>query len=137
MKIDRITGNVLLSDEVLGPALTSELCERSPIGFRREFVNNSWETYRGRIKDSDGEFAVAIFVKNNRISEMHLAKIQGVGSWASWSEESELQKQMEHNRILKATLGAPPYHFSWGEVFSVYDSKSGASEIIIRYAQNV
>ena len=45
-----------------------------------------------------------------------------------------MERKALHDARLKATLGNPPYDFAWGKVLSVYDSRSGASSVIIRYS---
>jgi hypothetical protein len=56
------------------------------------------------------------------------------GTWADWSEVNEQSRKSLHDTLLSADLGAAPYHFAWGNVMSVYDERSGASRIIVRYA---
>jgi len=54
-------------------------------------------------------------------------------SWSNWVEEKELQQKAIHDSLLFKMLNQPPYKYSWGEVQSVYDARSGGSSIIISY----
>jgi hypothetical protein len=137
--LDATTGSVMLGDSgVLGSHLTKKyFCEEGSARFRQVSANNDWARFSCRVTDHHGEFAISVILKSNRISEIHLAKVQGPGSWGNWSEESEREKQVEHDRMLENILGKPPYRYPWGEIVSVYDAKGGASEIVIRYTNSV
>lgn len=54
-------------------------------------------------------------------------------SWSDWSEKKELQRKEIHDQRLASTTGNESYFYSWGEVWSGYDAKSGGSLISIRY----
>ena len=54
-------------------------------------------------------------------------------SWENWSKEEQLKKKDKHDIWLKTNIGKPPYKYSWGEISSNYDPRSGSSMITIRY----
>lgn len=58
-----------------------------------------------------------------------------IPSWDNWSKEKEINKKAEHDKWLQENLGNPPYKYSWGEITSKYDMRSGSSSITIRYAK--
>lgn len=136
MKIDSMTGSVALEGtDLLGPDLRKEIFLASPLGqrSRRGTVNEQWVSYLVSVKDGSDEFALTAVFSGGWIAEIRLAKTDAAKSWADWSEEMELQRKAEHDRLLNAMLGRVSGRFPWGEVVSVFDSRSGASEIIIRY----
>src|SRR4030095_8977771 len=134
MKIDSMTGSVELEGaDLLGPGLRKESFLSSPLGqrSRRGVVNKQLMSYMLSTKDGSDEFAVTALFSGDQIAEIHLAKNDSVTSWGHWSEEKELQRKAEHDRLLSAMLGRASGQFPWGEVASVFDSRSGASVIII------
>ncbi len=52
--------------------------------------------------------------------------------WENWSEEVELGKKELYSTVLTKWLG-DDRQFSWGEVDTTYDEKSGSSSIMIHY----
>lgn len=56
-----------------------------------------------------------------------------LASWNNWSESEEQSKKDEHDKWLLRNIGEPPYNYSWGEISSNYDPRSGSSMITIRY----
>ena len=44
-----------------------------------------------------------------------------------------MERKALHDAQLQAMLGDLPYEFAWGKVMSIYDSRSAASRLIIRY----
>jgi hypothetical protein len=55
-------------------------------------------------------------------------------SWADWSEENELKKQLEYEAWLEREIGSAR-SFEWGTINSYYDAKGGSSGIIIIYKE--
>lgn len=54
--------------------------------------------------------------------------------WSNWSENQELERKRIHDQLLEKDLGRPPYAYAWGKIESVYDSKDGASSIVVTYS---
>lgn len=62
-------------------------------------------------------------------------------SWSNWSEEGELKRKQLNEELLfrifndgvKRNKFPERYDFTWGHIISVYDQKSGGSDIILRY----
>ena len=135
MRIDSQTGVVELEGiGLIGPQ-SMETFRASALGRNARLiaVSGRWETYSAATASGTEEFALTLLFFGARLAEIHLAKIKAGASWANWSKENELKTEEEHNRLLAAVLGQPPYQFSWGEVLSVFDPKSGASKIVVRY----
>jgi len=54
-------------------------------------------------------------------------------SWDDWTKENEMARKMVHDALLSENLGTPPYDYTWGKVFSVFDERRGGSCIIVDY----
>lgn len=65
-------------------------------------------------------------------------------SWSNWSEEGELKRKNLNEELLceifccdiKQNSLPSEYHFTWGNVTSYYDPRSGGSSVILRYSNN-
>lgn len=64
---------------------------------------------------------------------MSITKDGNIPNWDNWSEQEQLIKKDEHDKWLQNNIGSAPYKFSWGEISSNYDPRSGSSKIAIRY----
>jgi hypothetical protein len=142
MLIDKLTGAVTVGDVSIVPALT-----RADLKSSRDF--SAWESYVGdgityfsyrrKVIENDGQhILIMAFFHLERLTEVELFYLlpnePESSGWENWSEAQEMERKALHDTQLKATLGDPPYDFAWGKVFSVYDSRSGASLLIIRYS---
>jgi hypothetical protein len=67
------------------------------------------------------------------IGLFHDAKALG-SSWADWSEEKERQRKQIHGHWLRALTGHASHVYTWGEIWSGFDPKSGSSSIVIQYS---
>ena len=88
-----------------------------------------------------GGRTVLLFLSFNLQSRLGTIQIsvQGDGyptSWEKWSEQQELNRKAEHDSWLASELGSPPYQYSWGEIESTYDQRTGSSLISVRYYKN-
>lgn len=85
----------------------------------------------------DGEYFIVViyFNKNDLLEFVDLALMHNgnVPSWDNWSETEERKRKDEHDKWLEKSIGRPPYKYSWGEISSDYDPRSGSSTITIRY----
>jgi hypothetical protein len=54
--------------------------------------------------------------------------------WADWSLDKELEYKEMNDRLIRESLGSPPYQYEWGNVSSTYDAKSGYSVIVFQYS---
>jgi hypothetical protein len=136
MNIEVLTGQMRFED--LGP-VDPGLTKASFLKLHSKRIqlvssHGEWATYRGRVSETEGEFVLTIIFKGESLFEVRLAKV-GPNSWAAWDEAGEHRRKAEHDSILNNALGQPPGRFQWGEALSVFDAKSAASEIIIRYQQ--
>jgi hypothetical protein len=67
------------------------------------------------------------------IGLFHDAKALG-SSWADWSEEKERQRKQIHDHWLRELTGHASHVYTWGEIWSGFDPKSGSSSIVIQYS---
>lgn len=143
MVIDKGTGAVTIGDFSISPALT-----RSALKSSSDF--SSWKSYTGdaiayfsykrKLVDTDGQQILMMpFFHLERLTQVELFYLlpdePESSGWEDWSEAQEMKRKALHDAQIKATLGNPPYDFAWGEVLSVYDSRSGASLVIVRYRE--
>jgi hypothetical protein len=81
-------------------------------------------------------FAIVLYFNNNNLIDfltLSMTSDENIPSWDSWSEFDELKKKDEHDKWLESNIGKPPYKYSWGDISSDYDPRSGSSIITVRY----
>jgi hypothetical protein len=140
--IARTTGEVELpSNGVrISPSLTREEFLASALArASRELVRNEpYCTFALPPAQFDAhQFAWSLSFHGSRLESVTIACADPEfgSSWADWSEERELARKRFHDVLLQSVLG-PDWNrhpFSWGRVDSVFDQKSGASSIVLRY----
>jgi hypothetical protein len=138
ISLDRHTGAVSLPGLLVETSLTREAFLASPAAAEREIFtqNEPWCSYKlSKVPHADTEFIVILFFHGERLTDVHLfdayPPLTGE-SWADWSEEKELARKERHEEWLRQ-WDAPVGKYSWGEVWSEYDPRSGSSDIGIRY----
>ncbi len=122
----------------ISPFLHKDQFLSSKLGANSDCVvsNEPWNTYEIQDVTIDGHsFVITLVFKNEMLVCVNLYQILDPKStsWAAHSEEVELARKSEHDKLLKSFLGDPPYSFKWGQIESLHDSRQGASEIIVRY----
>lgn len=141
MQIAKDTGSVTIAEISISPNLT-----RSALKVSQDF--SAWQSYVGDaisyfsykrrvIENESQRILVAVFFHVEQLTEVELFYLlpnePESSGWENWSEAQEVERKALHETQLQATLGESPYEFEWGKVLSVYDSRSGASHLIIRY----
>ena len=82
------------------------------------------------------KFMVVLFFNQKDmiyLVNMSLSDDGNVLSWNNWSEDEAIKIKERHDQWLEDSIGKPPYKYSWGEISSNYDPRSGSSMITIRY----
>ncbi len=82
-------------------------------------------------------FIVVLYFNQNDIIDFINISLSGDGNvptWNDWSESKELKRKESHDKWLEKNIGKPPYKYSWGEISSNYDPRSGSSMITIKYS---
>jgi hypothetical protein len=138
IQADKRSGAFMLPGGVVDPALTREAFLASPLAEGHEiFVQNEpWCSYKlKRFPVQDTEFIVVLFFADQRLTTVSLfdalPELTG-GSWDDWSEEKEMARKRRHEEWL-ARWDLPIGTYPWGTVDSVYDPRSGASDIWVTY----
>jgi len=135
--IDRATGTLSIENcpLVVGPELTRGEFLASSLGDDAQPVieHEEWSSFQASIFIAHEPFVLTLYFKGQTLAEAHLCLKTGESGWNSWSEDVETRRKALHDEYLSQWFGSPPYQYRWGEVVSVYDERSGASEIIARY----
>lgn len=92
--------------------------------------NQGWSTYRF---SPDQKVFFAVQFKNCVIEQICIAFALNENDPNLWTVESEAARKLLNDQMLREEIGAPPYRFSWGQIESVSDPRSGASQIIVTY----
>jgi hypothetical protein len=136
--IDSATGQIRLPlDRIqIGSSLTREQFLASPLAERcRELVCN--EPYCSfalpTVQFNNHTFAWSLWFCGSVLQRVLIqcADVEFGSSWSDWSEEREKSRKQLHDSLIRSLLGQD---FSWGSVYSDYDSKSGFSSIGVVYA---
>lgn len=93
--------------------------------------NKGWSTYR--LSPDEKVFFIVQF-KNDVIEQVRIAIALNANDPNPWTVKSETARKSLHDQLLQEEIGPPPYRFSWGQIESVTDPRSGASQIIMTYA---
>lgn len=119
----------------VGPSLCRTDFLASPIEHSVHVDNDPWVSYRLPPQDLGGaSFSVVLYFHEDRLDAVELSHSSDAygQSWESWSEGKELQRKEFHDSWLsRQNIALRSY--GWGTVDSVYDAKSGASVIVLRY----
>ncbi len=132
------TGGLQIKGVTLSPKFTKNEFTNSDLAYDILREDNYGHTrYQLKPQFIWGErWAILLYFNPDQILEMislGLLDDEKLHSWENWSEEKELQKKAKHDLFLAQNLGDPPYEYWWGEISSQYESRSGSSNITIRY----
>ena len=136
--IDEKTGELISENGVvIGPNLKRDSFLASEIGVSSKiFVRNEpWCSYRIEgLKISGLVFVVVLYFYGLDLNEIEICNsdVRFGETWSDWSLENELKRKQSHDKWLDQIIGSKR-NFSWGDIFSVYDQRSGGSSIKIRY----
>ena len=119
----------LTKDEFIKSTLFGEVLNQQVYSFTNYYL-------KPQLIGKDNFILVLYFNPNNIIDsvDLSLSRDENIPSWNNWSEGEELKKKDEHDKWLERKIGKPPYKYSWGEISSNYDPRSGSSMITIRYS---
>lgn len=153
MRIEPETGVVHLPDFSIEPSLRRTDLES---GALRDALtplvdNPPWMSYSLRGGVAEGaRVLVALYFEgeNLRSIDVVITDEPEGASWDDWSIEKEAATKERHDALCREWLGSPSeqlrssearisdslrFDLPWGKVWSGYDSRSGASSIVIRY----
>lgn len=120
--------------------LTLDQFEKSALArvSREASQNAPWSRYQFKPVVIAGEsFAGDICFKVGRVYSITLCVLrkEAGDSWAEWSENGEIERRKFHDSLLASALGIgwEQRRFGWGSLYSVFDQRSGGSNIEIIY----
>lgn len=140
--INSKNGNLNLNDFELTPFSKFELTDQFQevnIQEIRDF-NNGWK-WLGiiNLKVDNRYFDFSLGYYKNRLNLILLTFKESPSvdksTWKDWSEEKELNNQKKFENWLNNELDEVR-NFNWGDIHSIYDSKSGFASINIDYKKN-
>ncbi|MFD2214557.1 hypothetical protein [Metabacillus endolithicus] len=131
--IDKITGSIILDNGniVLNSEMTPETFMTTSL-YKGGIVNNNY-ILKDTQEVNGKRFLLTLFFNNGKLKEVHLSEVINGLSWNNWTEDVEIAKKKSHDQWLLTVLGNESYHYSWGNVESVFDKKGCVSSIILRY----
>jgi len=111
--------------------LGNQVLDYQEYGYTRYYI-------KPQLIDNDEFLMVLLFNPEGIIEFIELAlTINGaIPTWDNYSKDSELDRKDKHDKWLIRKAGNPPYKYSWGEISSNYDPRSGSSMITIKYKYN-
>jgi len=141
--IDKDTGILKLNELTVSPSITCEEFLSSSVGKKAGIFleNTPFCSYRLEMELPDekrkaGKWSVILYFSGNTIEMVSLTVLDDMygTSWDDWSEEKEMERKKYHDEWLEFYIDLKsPYSFPWGEIISVYDSRTGGSSIFIKY----
>lgn len=137
--IDIKRGNISLNGFILKRGLTKDVFIKSNL--MGDVLSQNASIYtnyylKPQFIGSERFTVVLYFNQSNLIEFINISLLSdgNIPSWDNWSENEELNRKVEHDKWLESKIGKPPYKYSWGEISSAYDPRSGSSMITIRYS---
>lgn len=96
--------------------------------------NENWRSFQ--LKKSGEPFVVSVFFQDEmlKILEFTAADAEFGTTWDDWSLEHEMARKRKNDTWLVSQGFSENESYSWGQIRSVYDSKSGGSFITVQYA---
>lgn len=140
--IDVATGNITIKHAALaiGPSLARDDFLTSALGRSAQVnvENEPYCSYAAQIPTGNlmslPAWLTLYFYHQQLESVSIMASDDRCGaSWNDWSEEKEHERKRFHDQWLADTIGSTNAHFSWGQLSSDYDARSGFSSIHVQY----
>jgi hypothetical protein len=98
-------------------------------------TNDAWQPYSIReLISNDRRLGLFLVFRNGRLKMLSFAYAHKDESWATWSEQGEMEREKEYRQELASQLGAKDT-FPWGTAKVQLDSKSGGTDIWIDYLE--
>ena len=116
--------------------LASSLAEGAPT----LVANEPWHSWLVDRAIGGRPFKLGLYFESERLDMVVMAIDEpafGGPTWAEWTRELEERRREAHTAWLAtfdATIGEGR-DFAWGRVASIFDDRSGGSEIVVRYGR--
>ena len=141
--IDAATGEIAIQnlDMGIGPSLTRATFLASPLGRNSQISveNEPYCSFNATIPAGDLmplPVILTLYFYHQQLESVSItASSDRYGaSWNDWSEAKELERKRFHDQWLANTVGTTNGQFSWGQLSSNYDAKSGFSSVHLQYS---
>lgn len=140
MTIDAHTGFIVLTEigAFISPSLLRSQFLQSPAFSEAQVLvqNEPWCSYGlPLIPLADTQLSLTFQFEGEQLHALCLAHVAprfGTG-WKDRSEARELERKAFHEQWLAGETGVSAGSYPWGEISSIYDAKSAASSIVIRF----
>src|SRR5215469_12187329 len=95
--------------------------------------NDGWQRYSIRAPISaDRKLGMFLVFLNQRLKTLSFAYAHKDEGWDTWTEQGERARENEYRQELASQLGTTST-FPWGRVEVLLDSKSGGTDIWLRF----
>lgn len=141
MNINSETGALCIGGEVIRPKISRREFLSSPFGsVARQVVHNGpYSTFHVMVSEEDRRIGILFSFVNDDLSQVSFTPglpENFVGPLDLWSEKMTEDGASRAENVVRASLGSPPYMFSWGNVSIVTDVRSGFGGALIRYSND-
>lgn len=135
--IDRITGELTVGKEKLGPSLMEEDFLISELGsvakrIRKSGCRHYYETWRHVSPEMEMGLTLG-FSLDGPLRRISAQFVKPGTRGLAWSKEREHEIKCFHDKWLKEQLGDPPHQFRWGTIMSVITPHWYSANIVIDY----
>ena len=134
------------------------LADLQQTDFYKSCYHNMWDVktgyfwyYFNAIPVEGSQLCFQLCFLGDHLESIHMNTRQETDAktWDDWTEEKEMQVFYRNNKFLSKVLEIPPtrksktpypqctFHFSWGNIWSVYDPRSASSIMGISYNEKV
>ena len=136
--INRGNGEISIGHVTIGPNYTTEMFINSQLyDYLLREDHHVYTSFYLKPQNIDSKlFSITLHFDQKNTLKIIMLSILPDGhlpTWDNWSKEDQLKIKSLNDKWLKTTIGRSPYNYSWGEIFSEYDPRSGSSIITIRY----
>lgn len=140
--IDPQTGDLNISEAVqITPGASLEWIVDLNLGEVQELrdMNNGWKWLTTKnVMVGQDYFILTFCFHTNALVRVDLIvsahKYDLTAGWDTWSEVSETQRLADFRKWLEKEVGIKK-KFNWGSAEALFDRKSGASTIVLKYEQ--
>ena len=96
-------------------------------------LTGGWQRYSIRqLISQERRLGIFLIFLNGKLNKLSFAYAHKDESWATWTEQGELERQEEYREELALQLGGQEI-FPWGKIWVVLDSKSGGTDIWVDF----
>jgi hypothetical protein len=139
VKIDQVTGEFVIGEQIFGPSLKEDEFLTSELGVASKEVRRSdCRIYYEVWKQISPKLEIGItlgFSSGGPLQRISAQFVKPGLRGSAWSKAAEDEIKCFHDKWLKEQLGPPPYQFQWGRVMSIMEPHWYSANIIIDYTR--